>query len=1160
MSLLGDRTFQLSDRYELEEGALYLSGLQALVRIPIDQYRLDQRAGRRTQTLIAGYEGSPLAGYDLEIGRRRQLLEAHGVVHRPAVNEELGANAVQGSQLASASADKTCDGVVGIWYGKAPGLDRATDALRHGNLGGADGNGGVLIMVGDDSVAKSSTVPSSSEVAIAELGMPLLAPADPQDVLDLGLHGIALSRFCGLFTGFKLATNVVDGSATVQVEPDRITIVEPDRTVDGTEFRHQVSANFLQPNLTQLETTQTGARLELARRYAYANGLNRVEGDPAARVGIIAAGASYLDVRQALQLIGIGADDLASSGVRVLKLGMVSPLEPRVVTEFARGLDEIVVVEEKRAFIELATKDLFYGQPDAPLVSGRRTPTGSPMLRTSGDLPPDVIAAAIAPRIIAHVDQPAVQAFLTGREAPARAGGQRPLELLPIIARTPYFCSGCPHNRGTQVPEGSLVGAGIGCSTLAVLMPEERFGNIIGFTQMGGEGGLWVGMEPFVRQNHLLQNIGDGTFHHSGSLAVRQAVGTGSHITFKLLYNGAVAMTGGQQAVGKMPVPRVATALLAEGVRKVIITTDDPSRYRRVRLPRGAEVRHRDRLAEAQEDLAAIDGVTVLIHDQECATELRRKRKRGLVAEPAQRVLINERVCEGCGDCGVKSNCLSVQPVDTEFGRKTRIHQASCNKDFSCLDGDCPSFLTVKPGKAKPGRAKPGRAGTTAQAPASEELPEPEVRVRTDEFNLRITGVGGTGVVTIAQVISTAATLAGLQVRALDQMGLAQKGGAVVSDIRLSPEPFTGANKLTPGSCDLYLGCDLLVAADAVQLSAASPDRTIAVTCTSRVPTGAMIQSTEVAFPDVAGTVARIHELTRAEHGVAVDARAQTSALLGDDQFTNVFLVGVAVQAGALPVPAQYLEQALELNGVAVEKNIAAFRAGRRYVAEGAGAAAVTDEANGVAGAAEADGVDAVIQRRMAELTAFQNADYAARYAAQVRAVADAERTALGAPGELTSTYARNLYKLMAYKDEYEVARLSLDPALDASVAAQFGPDARYYYRLHPPVLRSLGMQKKVTLGPWFRPVFRALYATRSVRGTALDVFGRTEVRRTERALPGEYRDAVTAALPRLSAQTLPALVALADLPDMVRGYEDVKLANVARFRTALAEAVRELG
>ena len=1156
MSLLGDRTFRLSDRYELEEGALYLSGLQALVRIPIDQYRRDQQAGRRTRTLISGYEGSPLAGYDLEIGRRRELLEAHGVVHRPAVNEELGANAVQGSQLASASPDKTCDGVVGIWYGKAPGLDRATDALRHGNLGGADAGGGVLIMVGDDSVAKSSTVPSSSEVAIAELGMPLLAPADPQDVLDLGLHGIALSRFCGLFTGFKLATNVVDGSASVRVADDRITVTEPDRTVDGAEFRHQVSANFLQPNLTALETSQTGARLELARRYAYANGLNRIEGDPAARVGIVAAGASYLDVRQALQLIGIGPDNLDHSGVRVLKLGMVSPLEPRIVTEFARGLDEIVVVEEKRAFIELAVKDLFYRQPDAPLVSGRRTPSGAPMLRTTGDLPPDVIAAALAPRILAHLDQPAVQAYVGGGQpGAAAAGGPRPLELLPIIARTPYFCSGCPHNRGTQVPDGSLVGAGIGCSTLAVLMPEERFGNIIGFTQMGGEGGLWVGMEPFVRQDHLLQNIGDGTFHHSGSLAIRQAIGAGSHITFKLLYNGAVAMTGGQQAVGKMPVPRVAAALLAEGVARIVITTDDPGRYRRVRLPRGTTVRHRDQLAQVQEELAAIDGVTVLIHDQECATELRRKRKRGLVAEPAERVLINERVCEGCGDCGTKSNCLSVQPTDTEFGRKTRIHQASCNKDFSCLDGDCPSFLTVKPGKTE-------RAGTGRVSPvAAESLPEPEIRVRTDEFNLRITGVGGTGVVTIAQVISTAATIAGLQVRALDQMGLAQKGGAVVSDIRLAPEPFTGANKLTPGSCDLYLGCDLLVAADAVQLAAASPDRTIAVTCTSRVPTGAMIQDTAVAFPDVAGTVQRIHQRTRAEHGVAVDARAQTSALFGDDQFTNVFLVGVAVQAGALPVPPPALEEALELNGVAVEKNIAAFRAGRRYVVDGAGAAeasedAGTAEAAGGAGAA----VEAVIQRRVAELTAFQNETYAASYAAQVRVVADAERRAFGAPGELTSAYARNLYKLLAYKDEYEVARLSLDPALDAAVADQFGPGARYYYRLHPPVLRALGMKQKVTLGPWFRPAFRALYASRALRGTTLDVFGRTEVRRTERALPGEYRAAVMGALPHLSAETLPALVALAELPDLVRGYEDVKLANVARFRAALAEAVQALG
>jgi indolepyruvate ferredoxin oxidoreductase len=596
----------------------------------------------------------------------------------------------------------------------------------------------------------------------------------------------------------------------------------------------------------------------------------------------------------------------------------------------------------------------------------------------------------------------------------------------------------------------------------------------------------------------------------------------------------------------------VATALLAEGVRKVIITTDDPHRYRGVRLPRGTEVRHRDQLAQVQAELAAIDGVTVLIHDQECATELRRKRKRGLVPEPAQRVLINERVCEGCGDCGTKSNCLSVQPVDTEFGRKTRIHQASCNKDFSCLDGDCPSFLTVKPGKVKPG--KKTKPATTGKAGA-ETLPEPELRVRTDEFNLRITGVGGTGVVTVAQVISTAAVMAGLQVRALDQMGLAQKGGAVVSDIRLSPEPFTGANKLTPGSCDLYLGCDLLVAADAVQLAAVSPDRTIAVTCTSRVPTGAMIQSTAVAFPDVTETVARIHGLTRAEHGVAVDARAQTSALLGDDQFTNVFLVGAAVQAGALPIPAAFIEEALELNGVAVDKNIAAFRAGRRYVIDGPGAEEVVEASGG-----PGSDIEALIQRRVTELTAFQNENYAASYAAQVRVVADAERAALGAPGELTSAYARHLFKLMAYKDEYEVARLSLDPALLETVEAQFGAGATYSYRLHPPVLRSLGMKKKVTLGPWFRPAFRALYASRGVRGTALDVFGRTEVRRTERMLPGEYRHAVMAALPQLSAQSLPALVALAELPDMVRGYEDVKLANVAQFRAALAEAVRALG
>jgi indolepyruvate ferredoxin oxidoreductase len=585
-----------------------------------------------------------------------------------------------------------------------------------------------------------------------------------------------------------------------------------------------------------------------------------------------------------------------------------------------------------------------------------------------------------------------------------------------------------------------------------------------------------------------------------------------------------------------------------------------------VRLPPGVQVRHRDRLATTQEELAGVDGVTVLIHDQECATELRRKRKRGLAIEPAERILINERVCEGCGDCGAKSNCLSVQPVDTEFGRKTRIHQASCNKDYSCLDGDCPSFITVKPGRSS-GKTSPSRR-KAGQARGAGPLPEPVLRVPADDFSMRITGVGGTGVVTVAQIISTAASMAGLQVRSLDQLGLAQKGGAVISDIKLSSAPFTGANKVTPGGCDLYLGCDLLVAADAVHLAVTAPDRTIAVTCTSRVPTGAMVRDTAVAFPDVAATVARIHELTRAEHAVTVDARAETTALLGDDQFTNVFLVGAAVQAGALPIPARYIEEALELNGVAVERNIEAFRAGRRYVAGGsAPAAAPSGGSTGISPAAaqivSGLGADpalrAVTGRRADELIAYQDHAYAAEFAARVRVVADAERAGLGAPGPLTDAYARNLFKLMAYKDEYEVARLSLDPALDEQVVAQFGEQARYSYRLHPPVLRALGMKKKITLGPWFRPAFGLLYAGRRLRGTGLDVFGRTEVRRTERALPGEYHEAVTRGLPRLSPATLPALVALAELPDMVRGYEHVKLGNVSRYRDALRSALADI-
>ena len=1151
---------RLSDKYELMEGTVYLSGLHALVRLPMEQHRLDLRHGRTVSTMISGYEGSPLAGYDLELGRNQELLEKHNVIVRPAVNEELAANIVQGSQLASASKDRVGDGVVGIWYGKAPGLDRATDALRHANLGGAHGRGGALALVGDDSIAKSSTVPSSSEIAMAEIGMTVLSPSDPEDILFLGLHGVALSRFCGLWSGVKLATNVVDGAASTLVQRQLVTPVEPDRDIGGMAFRHQVSASFLQPELGRLERTAVGERVELARRYARVNELNRVDGDRCARVGVVAAGVTYRDLRHALRKLGF-SDDLTGTGVRLLKLGMVHPLEPTIVDSFGDGLDEIVVIEEKRPFIELAIKDHFYGRPGAPAVSGRRAPDGSALLRSDADLPPELIAIALAERFAARGIRAKTEDRLGAEiDSPTPPSPK----LLPLATRTPYFCSGCPHNRSTEVPQGSLVGAGIGCSALATFMDPARVGDIVGFSQMGSEGVPWIGMAPFVSTPHLIQNMGDGTYHHSGSLAIRASVAANSRITYKILYNSAVAMTGGQEAVGRLSVSALAHELLAEGVSSITITTEDPKRYRRVSLPRRVEVRHRDDLVEVQEQLAQVDGVTVIIHDQECATELRRKRKRGRAPEPEERVFINERVCEGCGDCGVKSNCLSVQPVQTEFGRKTQIHQASCNKDYSCLDGDCPSFLSVIPGRQKPNK--------TPDNLEDADLPGPEIHASLDDFAMRITGVGGTGIVTTAQVIATAATMAGLYVQSLDQMGMAQKGGAVVSDIRMSRRPLPGANKTGNQECDLYLACDLLVAADPANLEVTARQRTIAVTSLSQTPTGAMVTNTSEHFPDPQELTRRITQDTRTQYNITLDARAAALALFGDDQFANILMVGAAVQAGALPLDPVTVEEALTLNGARVDENVQAFRRGRQCVADPQAFAGVTSTPApsvptaqaasalaGLTGIPEGTPLRREVEHLAAELVAYQDRRYGERFARSVERVSAAAAVAGVSDQAIPSGFARSLYKLMAYKDEYEVARLSLDPEMRRRVEEQFGQGARIRYRLHPPALRALGLKRKLKLGRWFLPVFFILRAGRRLRGTPFDVFGIGHVRRTERALIEEFVAAVDEAMAALVPATADRVEAIVTLPDMVRGYEAVKMANVARFRSALASSLADL-
>jgi indolepyruvate ferredoxin oxidoreductase len=1158
----------IGDRFAAGSGRFPLSGVQALIRLIVDVRRTDRAQGLDTAAFVSGYEGSPLAGLDLELERREQLLAEHDIVFRPAVNEELAATAVQGTQLVAGHEDARVAGITGFWYGKSPGVDRASDALRHANLIGTHPRGGAVAFVGDDPAAKSSTVPGASEFLLADLGMPVLYPADPQDIVDLGRHAVAMSRASGLWVALKVVATVADGVGLVEADPGRVV-----PAVDhGRTFAHQPNARMLQPALSEMERSREGIRREVSIAYARTNGVNRMENFGAApRTGIVAGGKTYLELRQALRIIGLDETELRARGMRLLHLGMIHPLIPDQIEEFAAGLDEIIVVEEKRPFVESAVKQILYGRPHAPRVTGRGH-AGEPLFPSEGELDADLIARGLAERL----GGPRFPTVDTWR---ARNAKPRTVTQLPLVARTPYFCSGCPHNSSTKVPAGSMVGGGIGCHALVLMMEPDAVGEITGLTQMGGEGAQWIGMEPFLRtRKHLLQNIGDGTFHHSGSLAVRAAIASGADITYKLLYNSAVAMTGGQDAVGAMAIPALTRALAAEGVRRIIVTTGEPGRYRQRsfrrqhgRLAGIAEVWPRDRLAEAQQALSSVPGVTVLIHDQECATELRRKRKRGKAPTPPQSVMINERVCEGCGDCGQQSNCLSVQPIDTDFGRKTTIDQSSCNKDFSCLAGDCPSFVEVRPAGTRPRRR-------TAAPLNAADLPAPVAWFDVDAapHTTRITGVGGTGIVTVSQILAAAAGFASREVRTLDQIGLAQKGGAVVSDVKISASPLPAASKAAAGECDLYLGCDLLVAADPKNLAAADAARTVAVVSTTKVPTGRMVTDPGSAFPDVEAIVGQIGQAAGGRDPILLDARRLAVTLLGTDQFANMLLIGAAYQAGALPLPAEAIEQAIELNAVAVEANLQAFRHGRQAVADPAALAEVVDALTvrpparprdeaaerlaAQVGAPAGSELDRLVRDRTADLAGYQNLRYADVYAGLVRRIYQAEHAVAPASTALSEQVARYLYKLMAYKDEYEVARLSLDPGLGAMVEAEFGPGATVSYRLHPPVLRALGLRRKIRLGPWFRPVFWLLGAMKVLRGTPFDPFGRTRVRRLERELITEYRAAMENLLPHLTEDTLADCVRIAALPDLVRGYEQIKIASVDRYRTHLHADLAALG
>src|SRR5262245_28546809 len=1021
--------YRLTDRFTADRATVFLSGIQALARLPIDQLRADRRAGLHTAALVTGYPGSPLGGFDVTVRQAAKLASDLPIVCRPALNEEYAATAVMGSQLANAQPDARYDGVVGIWYGKSPGVDRATDALRHAVYAGTSKFGGAVALAGDDPNAKSSTLASSTAGVFQDLHMPLLYPGDPAEVLDLGRHAVAMSRASGLWTALKIVADVADGTASVNLDPDRVQAVIPD--APGLRYDRLPEGRLLTPLTLDLEREIYEVRYAIATEYASANRLNRVIADaPDAWIGIVASGITSREVREAFRRLGLEDEtSIGALGIRVLKMQMPLPWDPDTMREFARGLQQILVIEEKQPHIELLVKDALYSMPDRPVIVGKHDEEGVELVPGYGSLDADAILPALRRRL---------QPRLGHRLAP----GPHLVPIhLPIVdlARTPFYCSGCPHNRSTVVPDGALVGAGIGCHTMALLMDPERVGSIAGVTAMGNEGMQWLGMYDFVDRDHFFQNLGDGTYFHSGQLAITAAIAADANITFKLLYNGVVAMTGGQLPPGQLSVPEVAAVLLDQGVRKVLITTDDARAYRRGKLPRGVEVWSRDRIVEAQEYLATVQGVTVLIHEQACAAELRRQRKRGLVATPTQRVVINHRICEGCGDCGRVSNCLSVQPFDTPFGRKTLIDQTTCNLDYSCLEGDCPAFVTIET-KARPrwwpAPRRRGPASNAAPEPVAEPpepdaaiaallaspLPAPEVVIEPQDLTIRMVGIGGTGVVTAAQVIGTAAMLAGYRVRGLDQVGLSQKAGPVVSDLHLTLNHDAESNRLGAGQADVLLVFDALVAASQLGTKPSDPERTVVVGSSSSTPPGALITHPDTPMPSFTDLEAVLGQVTRRDRAHWADAEHITLVALGDATTANVFVVGMALQAGALPIDPEFVEQALELNGVQVETNLAALRLGRRAIAD---PDAVVHATHSEPRAAR--DTAATVDFLAADLVAYQDAKYAESFRAFVQAVADAERATVPTSSSLTLAVARNLYKLMAYKDEYEVARLMLD-------------------------------------------------------------------------------------------------------------------------------------
>ena len=1145
----------LEDKYRIEHGRVFLTGMQALARLPMLQHAIDRSAGLHTAGYVSGYRGSPLGGLDTALHAAGPFLKAQDITFQPGVNEDIAATAVWGTQQLHFFPQPKFDGIFSMWYGKGPGVDRCGDVFKHANHAGTSKHGGVLLIAGDDPSARSSAVAHQSEHMFSACGIPVLAPADLQEYLDFGLHGWAMSRYSGCWVAMKITSDTAESSSTVEVDPERVRILIPEDfklPVDGVHIR------WPDPQLAQEHRLQE-FKVYAAIAYARANRLNRIIFDsPRPRLGIIACGRAYLDVRQALDDLGIDEKYAAEVGLRLFKVGMPWPLEADSVRHFAEGLEEILVVEEKRQIIEYQLKEMLYNWREdvRPRVVGKYDESGEwpiPanrwLLPPTAELTPAIVARAIAARIGRFHTSERIANHLAFLEDKTRILS-RPKSTL---TRMPYFCPGCPHNQSTKVPEGSCALGGVGCHLMAVTMGR----NTLTISQMGGEGAAWLGVSGHSGTQHVFANLGDGTYFHSGLLAIRAAVAGKINITYKILFNDAVAMTGGQPLDGTLTVPQLTRQLAAEDVKHIVVMSDEPEKYASITdFAPGIHIRHRDELDATQRELRETPGVTALIYDQTCAAEKRRRRKRGLFPDPAVRVFINEMVCEGCGDCSIKSNCLAVIPVETEFGRKRAIDQHSCNKDYSCVNGFCPSIVTVHGGEVRRGRA-------VASGPADfADLPEPARTTLSEPYGILVAGVGGTGVVTIGALIGMAAHLEGKGVTVLDMTGLAQKGGAVMSHVRIADhQRQLHSTRIATGEANLVLACDIVVAVSDDALSKTAYGITQAIVNTGQAITGEFVRNPDRAFP--AGAMEQsIIDAVGPDATTLIDASRLAARLMGHAIATNIFMLGYAFQRGLIPLSSEALLRAIELNGATIEENRRAFSWGRRTALDPTGVEALlaAGESSVPAHRLSAS-IDEVVERRRVTLTAYQDAAYAGRYVALVEQTRQHEAALGNGSSLLTEAVARNYFKLLAYKDEYEVARLFSDPQFQRTLAASFEGDYRLNFHitlpwsaLTEPRAKPGDEPKKIRFGPWLMPAMKLLAHLKFLRGTPLNPFGWIAERRQESELIADYERMLAHILDQLDSGRMETAVALASIPEIIRGYGPVKQRSIVQAQAKQKE------